>query len=110
VGDRFAVHGLGAVKLLLASPTPYLLAVLAIAALGLVQAGFQRANAASVVAALTAVDTIGPILAGFLLYHERFPSGAAGPLLAVGIATAILGTTLLAARLESLPKLPLDGG
>ena len=106
VGDRFAVYGIGAVGRLLASPTPWLLAVLAIAALALVQAGFQRANAASVVAAMTSVDTIGPILAGFLLYHERFPSGAAGPVLAVGIAAAILGTVVLAARLETLPKLP----
>jgi hypothetical protein len=103
VGDRFAVHGFGAVKLLLASPTPWLLAVMAIAALALVQAGFQRANAASVVAAMTAVDTTGPILAGFLLYHERFPSDAAGPVLAVGIAAAIFGTVLLAARLEEWP-------
>jgi hypothetical protein len=103
VGDRFAVDGAGAVPRLLASPTPWLLAVMAIVALALVQAGFQRANAASVVAAMTAVDTVGPILAGFLLYHESFPSGAAGPVLAVGIAAAVLGTTLLAGRLEHWP-------
>ena len=104
VGDRFAEHGAGAVARLLASPTPWLLAVTSIIALALVQAGFQRANAASVVAAMTAVDTTGPILAGFFLYHESFPSGAAGPGLAIGIAAAVLGTTFLAARLEAWPE------
>ena len=103
VGDRFAVNGTGAIPRLLASPTPWLLAVMALIALALVQAGFQRANAASVVAAMTAVDTVGPILAGFFLYHENFPSGAAGPVLAVGIAAAVFGATLLAGRMERLP-------
>jgi hypothetical protein len=106
IGDRFAVHGVSAVGLLLASPTPWLIAAVAITALALVQAGFQRANAASVVAAMTAVDTIGPILAGFFLYHERFPAGASGVALALGVAAAVTGTALLTTRLHEWPNQP----
>jgi hypothetical protein len=73
-----------------------------VVALWLVQAGFQRANAASVTAAMTAVASVGPVLAGFLLYHERWPSDAGGWLLAAGIAAAVLGATMLAARHEGL--------
>lgn len=104
VGDRLAADGWRAVGLLLESPTPWLLALLGVVALWLVQAGFQRANAASVTAALTAVESAGPVLAGFLLYHERWPSGAGGPLLAAGVAAAVLGATTLAARHEALPQ------
>jgi hypothetical protein len=110
IGDRFAGHGVSAVGLLLASPTPWLIAAVAITALALVQAGFQRANAASVVAAMTAVDTIGPILAGFFLYHERFPAGAAGVGLALGVAAAIAGTALLTTRLHEWPNQPIAEG
>jgi hypothetical protein len=75
-----------------------------VAALWLIQAGFQRTNAATVTAAMTAVETVGPILAGFLLYHERWPAGAGGPLLAAGIAAAVLGATILAARRQTYPQ------
>jgi drug/metabolite transporter (DMT)-like permease len=102
VGDRLAADGWHALGPLLESPTPWLLALLGVVALWLVQAGFQRANAASVTAAMTAVASVGPILAGFLLYHERWPSGRGGPLLAAGIAAAVLGATMLAARHEAL--------
>lgn len=101
VGDRLAAYGWHALGLL-ESPAPWLLAVFGVAALWLVQAGFQRANAASVTAAMTAVESVGPVLAGFLLYHERWPSGAGFPLLAGGIAAAILGATMLAVRHETL--------
>jgi O-antigen/teichoic acid export membrane protein len=102
VGDHLAADGWGALGPLLESPTPWLLALLGVVALWLVQAGFQRANAASVTAAMTAVASVGPVLAGFLLYHERWPSGAGGPLLAAGIAAAVLGATMLAARHKAL--------
>lgn len=98
VGDRLAADGSHALGPLLESPTPWLLALFGVAALWLVQAGFQRANAASVTAALTAIESAGPVLAGFLLYHERWPSGPSGLLLAAGIAAAVIGTTMLAAR------------
>lgn len=102
VGDRLAADGWRALGPLLQSPTPWLLALFGVVALWLVQAGFQRANAASVTAAMTAVDSVGPVLAGFLLYHERWPSGAGRPLLATGIAAAVLGATMLAARHKAL--------
>jgi drug/metabolite transporter (DMT)-like permease len=95
VGDRFADHGLHAVWLLVASPTIWELAILAIGGLWLEQAAFQRANAASVGAAITALDTTGPILAGFVLYHERFPAGPRGILLGGGITLALAGMLLL---------------
>ena len=102
VGDRLAADGWRALGSLLESPTPWLLALLGVVALWLVQACFQRANAASVTAAMTAVASVGPVLAGFLLYHEHWPSGRGGPLLAAGIAAAVLGATMLAARHEAL--------
>jgi len=95
VGDRFADSGLHAVWLLVASPTIWVLAILAVLGLALEQAAFQRANAASVGAAITALDTTGPILAGFLLYHERFPAGPRGILLGAGIALALGGMVAL---------------
>ncbi len=104
VGDRVASNGWGwhTLALLLSSPAPYLLALFGVAALWLVQAGFQRANAATVTAAQTALETVGPILAGFLLYHERWPTGPGGPLLAAAIAATALGATMLAPRRQTL--------
>jgi drug/metabolite transporter (DMT)-like permease len=103
VGDRVAGDGWHALGPLLRSPAPWLLALFGVAALWLVQAGFQRANAATVTAVMTAVETVGPILAGFLLYHERWPADAGGWLLVAGIAAAVLGSTVLAARREASP-------
>jgi hypothetical protein len=102
VGDRLAADGWRGLELLLVSPAPWLLALFGVGALWLLQAGFQRANAASVTAAMTAVESVGPVLAAFLLYHERWPSGADSPLLATGIAAAVLGATMLAARHETV--------
>jgi drug/metabolite transporter (DMT)-like permease len=98
IGDRVASLGLRALPLLVASPTPWLLALLAGGALWLVQVGFQRANAASVTAAMTALESLGPILAGFLLYRERWPAGGHGVLLLAGALLAVVGLTALAAR------------
>src|SRR5438105_3708170 len=81
IGDAFTTRGAGAVPRLAASPAPWMLIVLTIVAAAFIQAGFQRANAASVVAAMTSIDTAGPILAGFLLYHEPYPSGWASVVL-----------------------------
>ncbi|GAC1425092.1 MAG: hypothetical protein NVSMB57_16770 [Actinomycetota bacterium] len=96
VGDSFAEHGFGAITKLLASPTPYLLVVISVAALALLQSGFQRANAASVMAGLTVPEAIGPIVASFVLYHERYPTGIGAILLPAGVAFAIAGSALLA--------------
>lgn len=94
IGDRFAVDGFRATGLLLASPVPWLLAGNALFALALAQAGFQRANAATVTAAMTAPDTLGPILAGFLLYHEAYPRAAAGAAFALAAIAVVCGVAL----------------
>jgi len=96
VGDRIADGGLGAVPHLLAGPAPWLLAAVAIPALTLLQAGFQRANAASVMAAVTVPEAIGPVLGGFAFYHERYPHGAGAFILPVGLVFAVTGSVLLA--------------
>jgi drug/metabolite transporter (DMT)-like permease len=91
IGDRLAVSGWHGVVLLAASPAPWLLAVLSVAALGLTQKAFQRVNAATATSALTAVETAGPIVVGFTLYNERFPGGAAAVLLVMGLLLALGG-------------------
>ncbi len=95
IGDAFAVHGLGAWSILAQSPAPWALIVLAIGAQALVQAGFQRANAASVTSAMAAVATPGPVIIGLFLYGERFSAGARGAILGIGLAGVVLGLALL---------------
>ena len=97
IGDRVAVDGWSAPRLLLTSPTPYVLLGLAAVAQAFVQAGLQRANAASVASATGVFATIGPIIAGFVLYHEAYPPGLRGAVLGVGIAAAVAGGVALAA-------------
>ncbi|MHB8512748.1 MAG: hypothetical protein ACYDCC_11270 [Actinomycetota bacterium] len=96
LGDRFAERGIHAVPSLLQSPAPYLLIAISIGALSLLQSGFQRANAASVMAALAMPEAIGPLIAGFALYHERYPHGVGAILLPLGLGCAISGSFLLA--------------
>jgi drug/metabolite transporter (DMT)-like permease len=100
IGDRFAVDGMHAVGDLLAGPVPWLLGGSAILALTFLQAGFQRGNAATVSAAMTGPEILGPILAGLLLYHEHHRGGAAGVLLAIS-ATAVVGGIALASRAQA---------
>src|SRR5207248_148586 len=85
IGDGFANRGIRAVPHLLASPAPYLLLGVSIGALSLLQAGFQRGNAASVMAALSVPESIGPLIAGFWLYHEKYPHGVAAGVLPAGL-------------------------
>lgn len=96
IGDAFAVRGFAAVPHVLGGPALWLLAVIATAAITLQQAGFQRGNAASVVAALAVPEAIGPLIAGFVLYHERYPGGVAGAVLVAGLACVLTGSVLLA--------------
>src|SRR5918911_532380 len=95
LGERFGRAELLAVALIAVGVA---LVVLAGGAVWLVQVGFQRANAASVTAAMTALESLGPILAGFLLYRERWPAGGHGVLLLAGALLAVAGLTALAAR------------
>ena len=96
IGDGFANRGIRAVPHLLASPAPYLLLAVSLGALSLLQAGFQRGNAASVMAALSVPESIGPLIAGFWLYHEKYPHGIAAGVLPAGLVCAIAGSALLA--------------
>ena len=96
IGDGFASKGVRAVPHLLASPAPWLLIAVSIGGVSLLQAGFQRGNAASVMAALAVPESIGPLIAGFWLYHERYPHGASAAILPAGLACAVVGSALLA--------------
>jgi len=117
ISDRFALHGLGGLRLALTSPSPWLMVVLAIWGQSLVQQAFRRANAASVSAANASVASLGLIFAGFTLYREGLPRGSGAILLTVGIVVALAGTVLLlAARPASKPDAtkvsdaPTEGG
>jgi drug/metabolite transporter (DMT)-like permease len=96
IGDGFANKGIGAVPHLLASPAPWLLIAASLGGVSLLQAGFQRGNAASVMAALSVPESIGPLIAGFWLYHERYPHGIGAVVLPMGLACATIGAALLA--------------
>jgi hypothetical protein len=61
----------------------------------LLQQAFRHANAASVSAVNASVASLGLIGAGFVLYGENVPHGAAAVLLIVGIAVSLAGTALL---------------
>lgn len=100
IGDRFAEHGLHAIASLFAGPVPWLLGGSAIVALGSLQAGFQRGNAATVTAAMTGPEILGPILAGFLVYHEQHRTGAAEVLLLIS-AAVVVGGIAIATRAQA---------
>ena len=102
VGDRLAVHGVSGVGLLAASPAPWALILLAVLAQAFVQAGFQRANAATVAASMTAIAATGPVVAGLALYREPYPDGTAGVVLAAGMGAVIVGATLLS--MKAVPR------
>jgi hypothetical protein len=98
ISDLFATRGLGAVEPILASLTLWAMIAMSVWAQNLLQGAFRKANAASVAAANAAVASLGLMVAGFLLYGERFPTGwAAGPLVG-GIVVSLVGTVLLAMR------------
>ncbi len=103
IGDRFAVEGSRALRALLASPVPWLLASCALLALAFVQAGFQRGNAATVTVAIAAPETLGPILAGFLAYHEAFPLGAAGVAFSLAATGLVSGVVLASTAARRAP-------
>lgn len=95
VGDRFAVYGLGALGPVLASSGLWLMLGMTIWAQSLLQQAFRHANAASVSAVNASVASLGLIGAGFVLYGEEVPRGAAAVLLIAGIAVSLAGTALL---------------
>ena len=95
IGDRFAVYGVGALKSVLASTGLWMMLAMTVWAQSLLQQAFRRANAASVSAVNASVASLGLIGAGFVLYGETVPRGAAAVLLICGIAVSLAGTALL---------------
>jgi hypothetical protein len=53
-------------------------------------------------AALSVPESIGPLIAGFWLYHEKYPHGIAAVVLPAGLAAAVAGSALLARHGRSL--------
>jgi hypothetical protein len=96
IADLFAVDGLGAVEHIVASLTLWAMIAMSVWAQNLLQGAFRRANAASVAAANAAVASLGLVVAGFLLYGEKFPAGWAAAALVGGIAVSLAGTAMLA--------------
>jgi hypothetical protein len=97
VGDRFAVYGLGGLKLVLLSTGPWLMVMMAVWAQSLIQQAFRHANAASVSAVNACVASLGLIGAGFALYGEKLPKGTDAVLLVAGIVVSLGGAALLIA-------------
>jgi drug/metabolite transporter (DMT)-like permease len=95
IGDRFAVYGLGALGPVLASSGLWLMLGMTVWAQSLLQQAFRHANAASVSAVNASVASLGLIGAGFVLYGESVPHGAAAVLLIAGIVVSLAGTALL---------------
>jgi hypothetical protein len=110
VGDRFAVYGFGALGSVLASSGLWMMLGMTIWAQSLLQQAFRHANAASVSAVNASVASLGLIGAGFVLYGEKVPHGAAAVLLVAGIAVSLAGTALLlGARPVSAASSPGEG-
>ena len=56
----------------------------------------MTSDVAVIIPALNAAKSIGPLIAGFWLYHERYPHGASAAILPAGLACAVVGSALLA--------------
>jgi drug/metabolite transporter (DMT)-like permease len=95
IGDRFAVYGFRALGPVLASSGLWLMLGMTVWAQSLLQQAFRHANAASVSAVNASVASLGLIGAGFVLYGENVPHGAAAVLLGLGIVVSLAGTALL---------------
>jgi drug/metabolite transporter (DMT)-like permease len=94
IADRVALYGAGGPRLVLASPSLWMLLLMGIWEQNLLQEGFRRANAATVSSASSATASVGLICAGVILYAER-PGNGALRLLEVGTMMSLLGTSML---------------
>jgi drug/metabolite transporter (DMT)-like permease len=103
IGDRVAIHGLSGIELIAASPSLWVMLAFTVLAQSYLQTAFRKANAATVSATNAAVSMNGLIVCGFVLYHEPFPSGAAGAVLVLGILASAAGASLLAFTSASTP-------
>jgi drug/metabolite transporter (DMT)-like permease len=95
ISDRVATYGAGSVRLILLSPAPWMMLLMAAWAQSLLQEGFRRANVAVVSSAAAAVASLGLICAGFTLYGERVAHASFAVALAGGTAISLLGTVML---------------
>jgi multidrug transporter EmrE-like cation transporter len=83
----------------LSTPTPYLLIVFGIVALGLLQRGYQRGSPATVVPTMTAVATSLTVAGGVVVFGEKLPPGATAFASAVvGMAAILLGVVSLVSQ------------
>lgn len=71
------------------------------------QLAFQRGNALVTAGLNTLATNALPIAAGIVLFHERFPGGAAGVVRGVAFAATVVGAALLA-RGEPAPDASYD--
>jgi drug/metabolite transporter (DMT)-like permease len=95
ISDRVATHGAGSVRLVLLTPAPWMMLLMAAWAQSLLQDGFRRANVATVSSAAAATASLGLICAGFALYGERIGDAAFAMGLTGGVAISLLGTAML---------------
>jgi hypothetical protein len=95
IGDRFALHGAGAVVPVVASAGLWLMLAMAAWSQSLLQQAFRKANAATVSAANASVASLGLIGAGFALYGQALPRGTDAVALVGGITISLTGTALL---------------
>lgn len=95
VGDAVARNGILAITSPVAIAEIAAMVVLATIGQMYTQSGLQRANAASVSAATAMLSMNGLIAAGFALYHQHYPTGAAGVVLGLSLAASVVGTGML---------------
>jgi hypothetical protein len=95
ISDRVATYGVASVRLIVLSPAPWMMLLMAAWAQSLLQEGFRRANVAAVSSAAAAVSSLGLICAGFALYGEQVVHTSFVVVLAGGAAMSLLGTVML---------------
>ncbi len=95
IGDRFALYGVRGLPALAASAGPWLMLLMAAWSQSLLQQGFRNANAATVSSANASVASLGLVGAGFALYGQVVPRGAAALALAGGVTVSVIGTAML---------------
>jgi hypothetical protein len=95
IADRFALYGARSLPALAASAGVWLMLVMAAWSQSLLQEAFRKTNAATVSAANASVASLGLVGAGFALYGQVVPRGAAALALAGGVAVSLIGTAML---------------
>ena len=92
IGRTFHLDTVGR---LLASPTPYVLAVCSLLAMGLLQRGLQT-SALITFPIISALSALLPVLVGLIFLDDPAPAGGRRALLVVALALIVAGLGLLA--------------